>query len=67
MDELIIRSLQGRATEADARALRVWCVGSQSNARRYWLISRLWQLTELARGASLVTSLPMQANQPEGA
>lgn len=48
MDELIIRSLQGRSTDAEEVILQAWRAESPENERKYQEIARLWELTSAA-------------------
>lgn len=45
MDELIIESLQGNATEAEEAALRAWRRASLDNEARYRALAQIWELT----------------------
>lgn len=45
MDELIIRSLQGRTTESEERDLRAWLRASPANRTRRRELARLWEMT----------------------
>lgn len=49
MDQIIIRSLQGTATEAEEKRLRTWRRAAKENEIRYREVTRLWELTEAAR------------------
>lgn len=48
MDDLIIRSLQGRTTPEEERRLRVWIGREAENDRRYRVLRRLWWLAGVA-------------------
>ena len=51
MDDLIIRSLQGRATRAEELVLKAWRVEQPKNEQRYQSVARLWELTGAASPA----------------
>jgi len=48
MDDLIIRSLQGRTTPEEERRLRVWRGREAENDRQYRVLRRLWRLAGIA-------------------
>ena len=47
MDELIIRSLQGRTSQSDERRLAEWCGESPLRAQHYSHVRRLWELGQV--------------------
>lgn len=51
MEHLIVRSLQGRASEAEERQLREWRAASAQNEDAFRQMQHLWTLTETARPA----------------
>jgi ferric-dicitrate binding protein FerR (iron transport regulator) len=48
MEELILRSLQGRASVEERRALRQWLSKSTVNEARFQEVARIWALTALS-------------------
>lgn len=49
LDELIVKSLQGRATEEEEGAIHDWRARSKNNDDRYIAIARIWSITEAAK------------------
>jgi ferric-dicitrate binding protein FerR (iron transport regulator) len=48
MEELILRSLQGRASVEERRTLRQWLGKSTVNEARFQEVARIWALTALS-------------------
>lgn len=57
MEEIIVRSLQGRASADEERALSNWRQASSSNDERYRELQRLWSLIRDVE-APVVSSVP---------
>lgn len=66
MDELILRALQEKITDADARTLQAWRRESPLHERRYHEIARLWALTGRAE-ADRAGPIPSAASLLAGA
>lgn len=61
MDELIVRSLQGKTSQSDERRLAEWCGESPLRARHYSHVQRLWELGRvLDEGAADETTPAIQ-------
>lgn len=61
MDELILRSLAGRAGELDSDRLARWRRAATANEEYYTEVAEVWRLTELAR--PMVVSIPPTAEE----
>lgn len=62
MDELIIRFLQGEASEAEDRELREWRRASLDHERHYRQVERMWSLTGQAQPREAPTVVPSAAD-----
>lgn len=62
MDQSIIRSLQGIASEAEEERLRVWRRASADNESRYRELARIWALME-SGGPSVADTRPPSAEE----
>jgi transmembrane sensor len=65
MDEIIIRSLQGRATAAEEQTLRAWRQVSLQNERHYRDLARTWRLTGLLEPAVASTPPALALGKPK--
>lgn len=57
-DELILRSLQGEVTEAEASALHRWRKQNEANEERYQQIVRLWEMRRLMEPYLQAATIP---------
>lgn len=64
MDEIIIRSLQGRSSPADEELLRHWRQESLQNERHYREMSRTWRLSGLIEVDTRPAAVPVNEASP---